>query len=249
MDQFIPILHLTTPAEIQQLRYMDVQINVSNEEAATLINAKFANLNLLEWVKKIKELLEPISMPPLAIEIDLKSAPVPAILLHCYDKNADHPDYGLSISRILSNTNGQITVKHDYFTLPEPFRAKGIARAVTIAGLQQYSHMGADKITIYAALANGGYTWARNGFVAVDKTEMQDILERACEMLDGTKFAAVKRIFDRYYDTNPAADSFPIIKWAELPFMKQVLCGTMWHGEIDLKKQNQLLNFIKYVHQ
>ncbi len=249
MDQFKPIPHLTTSAEIQQLRYMDVQINVDNEEAAMLINAKFANLDLLEWVKKIMELLEPISMPPLTIEIDFRFAPVPAILLHYYDKNADHPDYGLSFSRILINTNGQITVKHDYFTLPEPFRAKGIARAVTIAGLQQYSHMGVDKISIYAALANGGYTWARNGFVAVDRTEMKDILERANKMLDSTKFAAIKRIFDSYYNTNPAGEAFPIIKWAELPFMKQVLCGTMWHGEIDLKKQNQLLNFITYVHQ
>ena len=107
--------------------------------------------------------------------------------------------------------------------------------------------MGVGQINVHAALTDGGYVWAKHFFTATKKDEVSQILEVAEKRLRGSQFSMVKRIFDNYYYKHPNGMDFPINKWAEIPFMKEILRGTSWHGSIDLNNTEQFNNFISYV--
>ncbi len=79
------------------------------------------------------------------------------------------------------------------------------------------------------------------------KDEVSQILKTAERKLGAFEFSMVKRIFDNYYDTHPNGTDFPIIRWAEIPFMKEILRGSSWHGKMDLNNTEQFNNFISYV--
>lgn len=138
-------------------------------------------------------------------------------------------------------------VKHDYFRLPELYRNMGIAKKVFQISLQQYVNMDVRKILVHAALNDGGYVWARNYFAAINPDEIKHILDEAENKLSTVQFRAIARIYTNYYQKNPGGMAFPIVKWAELPFMKDILRGSSWHGMIDLQDQEQFTNFIMYV--
>ena len=38
-----------------------------------------------------------------------------------------------------------------------------------------------------------------------------------------------------------------MILWAKIDFMKDILRGSDWHGEVDLKNKEQFTNFMEYV--
>jgi hypothetical protein len=59
-------------------------------------------------------------------------------------------------------------------------------------------------------------------------------------------FKIAKRIFDFYYEKYPNGKAFPMDLWAGLEFMKNVLIGSTWSGEIDIKNKSQLDKLIKY---
>lgn len=57
----------------------------------------------------------------------------------------------------------------------------------------------------------------------------------------------VEQIYVKYYKDNPAGTDFPMILWALLPGMKEVLRGSDWRGELDLQNPEQFRNFSNYV--
>ena len=100
---------------------------------------------------------------------------------------------------------------------------------------------------VHAGLGGGGYTWARHGFVAVDQKEVQTILTDAHKKLSINEIVPVERIFSKYYSDHPAGTEFPMILWASLPGMKEVLRGSDWNGSLDLHNPEQFRNFSNYV--
>jgi hypothetical protein len=83
--------------------------------------------------------------------------------------------------------------------------------------------------------------------VAIDKNEVEIILDEARKALTSTQFAPVEHIYNTYYTKNPVGNTFPMLLWAGLDGMKDVLPGADWHGEVDLKNNEQFSNFKDYV--
>lgn len=164
-----------------------------------------------------------------------------------YENQYTGEDDALLFIRSFSNTNGQIVVNHEYCVLPKSSRGRALIKPVFQESLRQYINMNAEKILVHAGLSAGGYTWAKHGFAAVDKAEVQAILEKARQRLPDDDFAIVKTIYDVYYGRSQSGKLFPMQLWAALEFMKPILAGSNWHGELDLKNEEQFHNFMSYV--
>ena len=63
-------------------------------------------------------------------------------------------------------------------------------------------------------------------FTANNREEVDVILTMAQSSLDPEPFNVVKRVYDNDYVKNPARKTFPMYKWAYLPFMIEVLKGS-----------------------
>jgi len=98
-------------------------------------------------------------------------------------------------------------------------------------------------------LEDGGAVWAKAGFKALYRAEMQNILDEASVLMAGTaELALAMAHFNAYYGAEPDGNAFPIEDWVNIPGMEPVLKlqTTNWHGWIDLTNTDDLRNFIKY---
>jgi hypothetical protein len=59
--------------------------------------------------------------------------------------------------------------------------------------------MVAQTVKVVAGLSKGAYVWAKYGFVAVNKSEMQGILKRAQAQLTNKQYKRAEAIFNHYY--------------------------------------------------
>jgi len=230
--------------EIKSLGFLFQGISAFQDE---FINTHFANCDLLLFLNQIDDILSPVCNSSINKYIYLNNSPLPELLIQYFTNNYEDENNGLALSRIFFWQDGELVVKHDYFRLPASSRNKGIAKKIFQASLQQYINMGVRKILVHAALNDGGYVWARNYFSAINQDETRQILDDAKSKLTPVHFWAVERIYNNYYEKNPSGIAFPIVKWAELPFMKDILRGSNWHGVIDLQDREQFTNFILYV--
>ena len=164
-----------------------------------------------------------------------------------YRNDFTNEDDALLFVREFVNKGGVIEVKHEFCIIPKKSRNNGLIKAVFQESLQQYVNVNAKKIILHAGLSGGGYIWAKYGFVATDRLEVNEVLNLAKFNLSKSDFNVVKRIYDFYYTKNPNGQSFPMDLWASLDFMKPVLMGSDWHGELDLKNKEQFRNFKNYV--
>jgi hypothetical protein len=154
---------------------------------------------------------------------------------------------GLVFARtFMRDPAGIIIVNHDYFRLPESARGQNKGKEVLGTCFDQYMNIGVSKITVHAALQDGGYVWARAGFRAIHKIEVEVILKEAENRLPQDEYNIAKVWYDDHYN-NFSNLPFNISDWAGLPFMETILRGSHWHGEIDLTNPAELRNFKKYV--
>lgn len=164
-----------------------------------------------------------------------------------YKNEFINEDDALLFIREFINKDGIIEINHKYCVIPKNSRNNGLIKPVFQESLQQYVSMNARKILLQAGLSGGGYAWAKYGFVAINKNELDAILFKAKLALNRNDFAVVKKIYDIYYMKKPNGKSFPIDLWASLDYMKLILMGSDWHGELDLKNKEQFRNFKNYV--
>lgn len=242
-----PQTHLLTPAEITGIKSLGFQFHGISDLQEDFINSNFPNCNLLLLLKQINDIFSPLTHTAVNKFIHLNNSTPPEIEIQYYTDNYYDENDGLAFSRTFFRQNQDLVVKHEYFRLPEPARGKGIAKQIFRVCLQQYVNMEVKKIFVHAALTDGGYTWARNYFNAINQSEMKQILNDAQNKLTPFQFQAVERIYTNYYSKNPDGMAFPIVKWAELPFMKEIMRGSNWHGAMDLQNKEQFTNFISYV--
>ena len=158
-------------------------------------------------------------------------------------------DNALIFDRIFYKVKGRIHVSHEYLIIPVTARNQGLARKVLKASLQQYLKMGVKMVHVLAGLSIGAYVWATHGYVAVNRSEMDNILRRAGTELLPHQYLAVKAVYDSYYSIHPKGVAFPIHQWADMEFMRVVLMNreSQWEGTLDLENEKQLRKFEKYV--
>lgn len=244
----LPETYVVKAADLKKLKSLGFAINSSETKPQKFINSNFRNFHLLRFAQEVDMIFQSLTTQNLTKEITLQSAPR-AIYFQYYSADYDDAITGLALSRVFRLAADGIEVEHEFFRLPQSSRGRGIAKKLFQVSVKEYVNMGAKRICVHASLQDGGYVWARNFFTATEKAEVMAILKHAETKLAVQQFTAVKRIYDNYYDKEPSGNAFPIVKWAALPFMKEILRGSDWHGVLDLTNAEQFGNFISYLNE
>jgi len=218
----------------------------SVSKAEKVVGEHFKGIDLVTLIKDLERLLKPFAEEPVAREITVTDPP-PLFKLEYKSNNYLDDDDGLQVSRIFSYDNGELNVYHEFMVLPAACRGQRLGSKVLSAFLEQYEKMGVKRIKVHAGLADGGAVWARVGFKATGKKEMERILQTAKTRLGHLPkiLKTVEDTFNIYYDIEPDGKAFPINKWAAIPAMVPILKMNIHnrHGEIDLTNKQDLLNF------
>lgn len=241
--------HIVDDAEWQSCKVLGYVIYAPGVTMSLIdfLKAHFMGLELFRFLKEIDDRLKPMSKKKLTKVISYNETEPFEFVIQYYSEDSDDPNNGLALSRTLvKDTAGKVAI-HDFFRIPKAFRKGGHGRAILSYGLQQYLNIGVDLIRVHAALADGGFVWARAHFVAIDKKEVALILASAKLSLKAEVFKKVKAIYDNYYSVEPLGKAFPINKWSHIPEMEPVLRNSHWHGEIDLNNPELLTKFNNYV--
>lgn len=243
--------YIFTPEDVEELKKIGYTLvsssSSSTETLDVFINTFFQNLNILTLLQKVEQYFTPATTASIVRNIYFDFS-IKELVLECYN-DIDHTNSDLSLVfvRKFLKISRSIIIEHSYCILPLLSRGQGHIKPVFMESLEQYLNCGAKKIIVHAALSGGGYTWARHGFRATNQIEMAAILSKARIALNPSEYAICKRIYDGYYIRYPRGRSFPINFWAALDFMKPVLLGSDWHGELDLKNKNYVNKFKEYV--
>lgn len=209
------------------------------------LKTEFPNFNLVKLLEAVEATFTPTTKLAISRTIYYQDTPPKLRVLYINDYEKD--DEALIFDREFMKSLKGVEINHSYCLIPETHQKKGLVKTIFQTSLQEYINMGAKKINVHAGLSGGGHVWARHGFVAVDPAEVKVILDDAEKRLKTAEFAPVKHIFDKYYTDNPGGKAFPMVLWAKIDFMKEILRGSDWHGEVNLKIKEQFTNFMEYV--
>lgn len=237
--------HTITQEELIAVKGIGVQVFGLDDSSYVFLNHSFANFEPLTFFSELFAIFSPLSVDPIILELRFDNTQS-TLKVVIGSNNYDDERNGLFFFRTFFRDEGELIVSHDFFRLPAAHCGFGIAKQALLICLQQYLNMGVQKIKVHAALDGGGYAWARYGFTIADKNEVDTILSRAEAMLDPNKYRLVLLIYNDSYSKFPNGEAFPIIDWADMPFMPDVLRGSDWNGIIDLNNQEQFHKFIYY---
>lgn len=148
---------------------------------------------------------------------------------------------GFELERTFENTPDGVNVYHDLFEIDEQIQGKGLSKKLFRLLYKQYQRMGVKRLDVFANINIGGYTWARYGFMAIDKNgAMNAIIRHRKEAHD---------FIEDYYNKNnlPATAPFPMRLISEQPWGREALIGGFWEGFIDLTDQSQREVFENYI--
>ena len=236
------------PRDVGEAIDLGYSFNQATAESVRLINHYFAGFKIVTIAKDLDRLLLPHISRAATKEIRVSDPPPEMkILFHALDRV--DKDKSLYVSRIFRYDGAKLIVDHEYLVLPKSSRGQGLGKRVLAAFLEQYQNMDVKEIRVWAGLADGGAVWAKAGFKAFYRDEMQNILDAATVSMGGSpELALAQAQFDAYYGAEPHGNAFPIEDWVNIPGMEPVLKlqTTNWHGWIDLTNTEDLRNFIKY---
>ena len=218
---------------------------VDRDAFDTFMQQHYSGFNLAHLLKQIEQLMVSNTLLSIIRRIGVDANTLQIRLENDFNSEDD----ALIFDRIFYKEKGILKVKHEFLVLPIEARNHGLSKKILKASLEQYLKMGIDTIEVVAGLSKGAYVWARHGFVAVNPLEMKRILNSARQQLTEEQFNIVEKIYNHYYTKSPQGEGFPISRWANLPFMKDVLMRkeSQWHGRLNLKNKEQLRKFEYYV--
>lgn len=230
--------HIITQDELKAVENMGVQFLGFDKDPLVFLNQFFSNFEPLIFFTDLLSVFLPISVNIIYKQIRYNKLNT-VLELVVASANYNDEKNGIAFSRSIFQEKGEMVVSHDFFRLPSAHRGQGIAKQVLLVCLQQYLNLGVKKIKVHAALDGGGYAWARYGFGVTNKKEVDKILEQAKQLLQPDQFKQVLKIYDHYYVQHPNGETFPVIDWSEMSFMKSILRGSEWNGTLDLNNQEQ----------
>jgi hypothetical protein len=233
-------------SDIEKILELGYEINSEADITLdTFMNKYFPNFNLLLLLRVVENQLTKTTKKQINRRISYNQER--GTLKIEYGNESWGGKDELYFERKFKRSEDKIDIWHEYCILPVAYQGKRLIQPIFQESIQQYINMNANSIFVFAALNDGGYTWARHGFVAEQKEEVDIILADSKAKLTTLDFAKIKKIYDEYYNTEPDGKSFPIDLWASFDFMKQILRGKSWHGRLDLKDYEQLETFCDYV--
>lgn len=238
--------HLFTKSDT--IRVIDLGYVIKNSSAFSFekfMKTEFPNFDLVKFLEEVETVFTPTTK--LDIDRTIFYQDTPPKLRVLFENKRTKVSDALILDREFFKSVKGIEINHSFCVVPEVHQNKGLVKAIFQASLQEYVNMGAKKIHVHAGLSVGGHSWARHGFVAVNQADVKEILDDAYGRLKPIEFPAVKRIYDKYYTDHPGGKAFPMVLWAKLDFMKDILKGSDWIGEVDLTNKEQFSNFKNYV--
>jgi len=241
---FTSYTHTISSAEIRAVLGLGFSVQSSSAPAEQFINSHFPNFDLFPLLETVDTVLAALTKTTISREVILTDGPMPKMEILFYSSDYNDENIGLVMWRTFTVEIQGIIVDHDFFRIPRAARGKGVFKKILRAFFQQYVNIGAGKIRVHAALEDGGLAWAKLGFRAIDKAEVDEILRKAGAILAPAQFNLVRLPYDRYYSQNPAGQAFPIIRWAEMSFMEPILKQSNWHGVVDLTNPQEFSNFV-----
>ncbi len=154
------------------------------------------------------------------------------------------------ISRTFFGLKDGVEVHHSLFEIGKKYQGGGISKEVFRIFYKQYQRIGVRYINVEANIDVGGYTWARYGFMAVDKDAALNAW--AGVHCDPLLVKRAEEFIEEWYKKNalPPSEPFPMRLLTEGEWQglgKQLLCGTDWEGKIDLRDPTQRRIFEEYL--
>ena len=148
---------------------------------------------------------------------------------------------GFELERTFENTPDGINVYHDHFEIDKQIQGKGLSKKLFRLLYKQYQQMGVKRMDVFANINIGGYTWARYGFMAINKNEAKNAIQNHRK--------EAHDFIEDYYNKNnlPATAPFPMRLISEQPWGGNALMGGFWEGFIDLTNQSQREVFENYI--
>lgn len=238
-------MHQITKSEINKVETLGFHIENLTSEKELVFISRFQGLELHQLTTELSDVLVPLTDSKIDRLLILNDPP-PSLSIQFIYTDIQHPEKHLIFSRKFELA-GELSVKHEYFDLPPSARNKGVGKMVLGICLKHYLKMGVVKILVHAGLQDGGYVWARAGFKATKRNEMQEILRQCQTKLSAFEIRIVQGIFEEYYNREPNGTAFSIEEWSRLHFMEKILKGSTWHGAIDLSNTEEINNFSRYV--
>lgn len=160
----------------------------------------------------------------------------------------------ISLARDICYRPEGLVADHAYLNLPVELQGNGLSKYLNSVCYEQYRQAGVVKIEVYATLDAGGYVWARAGFAATKRPEVEAIVALAYEKTTQNQTTrlthalcdVLQKEVSLHYGLQPDKP-FPIWRWATLGFGEELLLKTSWHGELDLTDEVQVRIFKKYL--
>jgi hypothetical protein len=155
-------------------------------------------------------------------------------------------DRGVELRRDFYHDGDGWTVEHVAFELPIDYRGTGNARLMMRASVEEYDRLGVSRIETEAGGQDGGYVWARAGFVASNELTVRQYLMRGAVGLDAADFEAVSRVLTGAGPGAMMSDLAALSVPSNTHLGRDFLRGTQWHGHIDLTDSAHRARLIQY---
>jgi hypothetical protein len=160
----------------------------------------------------------------------------------------------VTLVRSISKEGNCLVAYHNKLIIPEALQKKHLSRDINGILFRYYPSLTVHKIYIKADLQAGGYVWARAGFSATIKGEVETILERAYKLhneqgstITTAYLIYMQEIFDEHYNKTPTKPFF-IHHWTlNRNISREILVKTRWNGILDFANQDQISIFKAYL--
>lgn len=172
---------------------------------------------------------------------------------------------GTDITRSMYiNGDGEKEVHHDYFRIGRPGRVpaagEGFGKDALRGMMREYERVGVEKVTVQAALSQGGYAWARYGFLPDDPDGLAQTVEYRLGSVPDLSYETKNAVRDVINSTRREDGRHdPRLLWkiadmrsGDRKIGQEILAGASWYGHFDLTgrtdlSREQMARFNKYV--
>lgn len=157
---------------------------------------------------------------------------------------------GLNITRdFYRHPNGDLTVHHSYFEIPEDRQGQGLAKSVLKDSMTQYEGMGLKSIDMLANLDVGGYAWAKFGYKAASPARMAHTMEYKLEEHNFTDHQreAIRTVINEHRNDPKLPWHLAGLTDGSNTIGKTLMLNTNWDAKFDLDDHESVKRFKAYV--
>jgi GNAT superfamily N-acetyltransferase len=143
--------------------------------------------------------------------------------------------------------DGAMESNFELFFIQESMQGQGFAKDLMKEYLDSLQRQGIYKVNIYANKDVGGYAWAKFGFTANSRDEVEHLLFLYGDRLSKSELLDVEKILDAFYSNRMDSEPFPMNILADKPYGKKLLLDSGWNGNLDLRNKKQLKRVYDYM--